>query len=724
MDGFGCIQIYLFVEAPKVAIAPESESQGDVHRTTALACFFDSSKQSLVSSIAKVRESGNAQRLRDTHATCYRFTRGSLLPLLQRNFKPDFTSRISCKLSPARPHFYAVPFTRLALPLPNSYISARTLPFPNTRTTRNTQSHKPPTMANNSSDSGHATTSSDSDSDRPRTPPPLAVAAPRSRANTARSFLTAPSKIPKLSTATSVSKVQAPVSPPRTPADRDTAPATLDWGSGGEWSALVGEIRKGAAEVVSEAVDDEDDDDEDGSPEEVSEEKEKSLSQSTMVSSGLFDDSEHTTAAPKRPFDYSQHKEVSDDDDDDDDEPLIVFEDIDQHKGEGEEEEVHGGVVLDAESFGATASQTSDLEQYDLHASSAFRERSTATESFDVLSDDEELPVVSVMKESEQRIVEQQGPQDTVKQETDLADADASQASASDSDMPTTSEPEQSGDTDPLERVGNDEQLLVASPSKVVDQHISKQQDLHETLPMQEMKLSDADVSRTSESDVSDMELPAAIIRGPFLNLMDREPTGEVHTTVSPGIVLQGLIRDTRPETIHFTLPHSSFSPDDLREGLWYAYNMLQVATTKLAMLELLDEETMSLTGADLRSWITLVDNSNPRAHAEPCISAIFEALSTAEMKAALEELVQSKRIVEAEVEKTQMSLLRKAVAKERQERIAVVPIKRAAHFDKECGSSSKKRRVSQEDNETALDAFLTAIMVLLIGVLYFCVRE
>lgn len=567
----------------------------------------------------------------------------------------------------------------------------------------------------NSSGSGHAT-SSDSDSDHPRTPPPPPppAAAPRGRANTARPFA-APSKIPKLSTA-SVSKVQAPVSPPRTPADRDTAPATLDWGSGGEWSALVGEVRKGAAEVVSEAFDD--DDDVDGPEVEVSEEKGKSLAQSTMLSSGLFDDSEHTTADAKRPLDYIQPKEVSDDD-----EPLIVFEDIDQQEGEGEEEEIHEGVVLEADSSDVTASQTSDSEQYDLHASSAFKERSTATESFGGLSDDEELPVVSVMTESEQRIVEQQGPQDTVKQETDLADADASQASASDSDMPTTPEPEQSGDTDPLEKVGNNEQLLVASPSKDVDQHISKQQDLHE-IAAQETGLSDADVSRTSESDVSDIELPTAIIRGPFLNLMDREPTAEVHTTISPGIVLQGLIRDTRPETIHFTLPHSSFSPDDLREGLWYAYDMLQVATIKLAMLELLDEETTSLTGADLRRWVAFVDNSNPHAHAEPCISAMFEFLSIAEMKAALEELVQSKRVVESEAEKTQMSLLRKAVAKERQERKAMVLPKRTADVGKEGGSSSKKRRVSQEDNETALDAFLTAIMVLLIGVLYLCVRE
>lgn len=294
---------------------------------------------------------------------------------------------------------------------------------------------------------------------------------------------------------------------------------------------LVGKIERGVAEVESEAVDD-DDDDIDGSPNEVSEDAQKLPSESAVAFSGLFDDFEHATADPERPFDYIQPKEVSDDD-----EPLIVFEDIDQQQGEGEEEEVHGGVVLHAESSDATASQTSYLEQYDLHASSAHKERFPAAEIFDGLSDDEELPVVSVMKESEQRIVEQQGPHDTVKQEADLADVNASQASASDSDIPTTSESEQSGDTDPLEKVGNDEQLLVASPSKGVDQHISKQRDLHE-IAAQGTGLSDADVSHTSDSEFSDVKLPAATIRGPFLNLMNRKPTAEVHATVSPGIVL------------------------------------------------------------------------------------------------------------------------------------------------------------------------------------------
>lgn len=472
----------------------------------------------------------------------------------------------------------------------------------------------------------------------------------------------------------------------------------------------MGEIRCGAAEVEGEVAED------DGSPVEVSEEKEEPLLQSTMVSSGLFDDFEHATADLKRPVDSILPKEVSDDD-----VPLIVFEDVDQQNDEGKEG-FHGGVLLEGGSSDSAASPSSDSEHFDMHTSSALRQQSTTSESFDGLSD-EELLVVSVMKESERHIPEQHDIHETAEQKTNFADADASQISGSDSDLDPAPIPKRSCDTDRLEEAGDDEHALVAPSSKGFNQHISKQQDLHEQAIL-ETAPSDADVSHTSDSDVSDMELPAAIMRGPFLNLMDRKSTAEDRSTVSPEIVLRGLIRDEHPETIHFTLPHSSFSPNDLRKGLQYAYSTLQAAISKLTMLEMLDNETTSMTGADLRRWIALADNSNPSAHAKPRLSVIFESLSIGEMRAALEELVQSRLVVEGEVEKTQMSLMRKAVAKERQEKTVMIPVKRVADFDKKGGGSSKKRRVSQEGDETVLDAFLTAIMVLLIGVLYLHICE
>jgi len=136
----------------------------------------------------------------------------------------------------------------------------------------------------------------------------------------------------------------------------------------------------------------------------------------------------------------------------------------------------------------------------------------------------------------------------------------------------------------------------------------------------------------------------------------------------------------------------------------------------------LLRDETTNMTGSDLRRWIALVDKSIPRTRTEPRVSVIFESLSVGEKKAALEELVQSRLVVEGEVEETRALLLRRILAKEFQERSAVTPVKRAAEFDNQGGS--KKRRLSKEDNETAFDDFLMLVMVVLVGALYLCVRD
>lgn len=514
-------------------------------------------------------------------------------------------------------------------------------------------------------------------------------------------------------------------------------------------------------------------DDDDVSLVEVGENVDSLLQQSAAASFGLFDDFEHSAPNSKQPFDSVEPKEVSDDDY----EPLIVFEDVDQQGGE-REEGAYRGVVLDEESSDGAASQSSDSEQFDLRTTRALRDHYSATESPSGACDDEHFPVVSILKDSEQRIVEELGPHNAPKQETDLSDANAAQTSGSEPDIHSTSNPSLSGDDNRLEESRDDEHHAFVSASEDVSQQISEPQVPHESV-MQETDLSDADVSHTSgsdsdiptapapnqsevtdhletssvneqqpvisasenvdqyneiedtglseadvsdtsDSDVSDMQLPPATIRGPCLNLIERE-----RATVPPEIVLRGLIRDARPEMIHFTLPHSLFSPDDLRKGLQYAYSMLQAANSKLVILELLEKDTTNMSGSDLRRWVALAGDSSPRIRTEARISVIFESLSIGEMKAALEELVQSRLVMEGEAEKTHMSLLRKMVAKEQRERSMVVPAKGAANFDKEEGDiSTKKRRVSEEDDETALDAFLTAIMALLMGALYLCFRE
>lgn len=609
---------------------------------------------------------------------------------------------------------------------------------------------------------------------------------------------------------------------------------------------------RGGSEVEDEAVDDGD-----VEPVEVSEDAKDLPLEEVMASSGLFGEFEGAKAHSEGAInDGIEPKEVSDDDYG----SLIVFEDGDQRDNGGEGEEAHGGAVLDGESFGGAGSLSSDSELFDIHGTSALRERYGAAESADGLSDDEVFPVVSVLEDSEQHIVEQHGLRDTAEektesseaytsqtsdsdseihatsgpehtndsdsfkqvndneelpvasaskdlgqhvleqpedlhetttQESDLSDIDTSQPSGSESDMHTTPATKQSDDTDSFEKVSDGEKLSVMSTPSDSDQHIFEQHDLHEhamqgsdlsasdafqssgsdsdidttsdpkqpgdtdrieklgneqyadvpspkdvgqqifeqknphETTIQETELSDTEVSHTSDSDVSDMQLPTTItIRGPFLNIAERGRTLERGATVSREMVLRGLIRDAHPEMIHFTLPHSMFSPDDLRNGLQYAYSMLQVATSKLAILALLDDETTNMTGSDLRRWVELADNLNLRNRSESRISVIFESLSIGEMKAALEELVQSRLVLEGEVEKAQMLLMGKVVAKERHEKSAVIPAKRAAELDQEGGISTKKRRVCEENNETALDAFLTAIMVVLISVLYLCVHE
>jgi hypothetical protein len=537
---------------------------------------------------------------------------------------------------------------------------------------------------------------------------------------------------------------------------------------------VVSDIKRSATKVEAEAVDDDDV----VSPVEVSKNADSLPQQSIVTSSGLFDDFERSTADLKQPFDSVAPREVSDDEY----ESLIVFEDVAQQDVEGEEE-ILGGAALDGGSSDGAASQSSDSEHFDLRTTRALREHYSVTESSDGVSDDEEFPVVSILIESEQHTIGQDGPLETAEQETDLSDAGAFQTFGSDSDIHTASAPKQSDVSERLKTsISDDGRYPVVSVSKDVDEHISEQQIRYETV-MQESDaseadtsqtsgtdsdihtspaskqsdvskclkalsydkehtiasvskdvdqhtdihdtgLSDADVFDTSDSDVSDMQLPPATIRAPFMSPTGRELTVEKRATIPPEIVLRGLICDAHPEMIHFTLPHSLFSPEDLRKGLQYAYSMLQAATSKLAMLELLEDETAKMHGSDLRRWIALVGDSSPRTRTEALISVVFESLSIGEMKAALEELVQSRLVVEGEVERIQMLLLRKSVVKEQQERSTVIPAKKSTDFDKEGDSSTKKRCVSEEGNETAFDAFLTAIMVVLIGALYLCVRE
>ena len=65
--------------------------------------------------------------------------------------------------------------------------------------------------------------------------------------------------------------------------------------------------------------------------------------------------------------------------------------------------------------------------------------------------------------------------------------------------------------------------------------------------------------------------------------------------------ILRSLIRGAHREMMYFTLPHERFSLDDLRQGLDYAFSMLQAAQSKLAILEVLHDDMPGLDAVQLR---------------------------------------------------------------------------------------------------------------------------
>ena len=62
-------------------------------------------------------------------------------------------------------------------------------------------------------------------------------------------------------------------------------------------------------------------------------------------------------------------------------------------------------------------------------------------------------------------------------------------------------------------------------------------------------------------------------------------------------------------------------------------------------------------------------------------------------------------------------------VAKERQERHATPSVKTTVGLDDKIEHSTNERLVSADD-DMAFDTFVTAVMVVLIGALYSCIRE
>jgi hypothetical protein len=123
--------------------------------------------------------------------------------------------------------------------------------------------------------------------------------------------------------------------------------------------------------------------------------------------------------------------------------------------------------------------------------------------------------------------------------------------------------------------------------------------------------------------------------------------------------VLRGLIRGAHREMMYFTLPHERFSLNDLRQGLDYAFGMLQAAQSKLAILEVL-HDMPDLDAVQLRSWMTQIDHLDSQTRREPRMFVVFESLSSGEIRVALAEVVQSRLIVEDEVRQTKTLLTKR----------------------------------------------------------------
>jgi hypothetical protein len=577
--------------------------------------------------------------------------------------------------------------------------------------------------------------SSGSDSDHPHTPSP---AAPHIRAN-ADGPCTAPSKIPKMSTAATHPLSH---SQPATPMDSSAASLSLNWG-GVEWSILAEEVERKSTEMLPDQADDgvlskEDPTSErDGGQITTSD---AALVQSPTKFSGSFSDYGcASTYDAEHAHEPSQSKEPSDEANESVAPDLRVV-----HQPSSAPEVLHAAAIPETELSDTDASHASESDESSTQESAdqllcGPKDYDTATMPEVELSD----PDTSSSSDSTES-VEQDIPQLTFEPkssnaatmlETEVSDTDVSHDSDSgesvtqevsqpnigprDSDAATIPERElMNTDASPGSRSGE------SATKDIIQPTFEPEPKDPDTTTMLETELSDTDASNESDSDVSIMQLPTVRIRGPFLNIAMQDRAVKSNFGPSPQTILRGLIRDAHREMMYFTLPHSQFSLNDLRQGLDFAYSMLQAVTCKLAILNSLQDvnDANHMSAADLRRWIAHVDHLDPQTRHEPRILAIFESLSAGELKTALAELVQSRIIVEDEVKQARASLMDLVNAREEKLSVATSAVDVAVH-DKGLGGCSTLCAFLDAE-EPSWDALLTVVMVALFGALYISVRE
>jgi hypothetical protein len=218
--------------------------------------------------------------------------------------------------------------------------------------------------------------------------------------------------------------------------------------------------------------------------------------------------------------------------------------------------------------------------------------------------------------------------------------------------------------------------------------------------------------SHTEHLAATTIRSPAGTARGTKQKANTDSPSSQIR--------LRGLIRGAHRGMKYLTLSHEGFSLDDLRQGLGFAFSMLQAAHSKLAILAVLHDMT-DLSAASLRSWMIQIDHIHPQTRHEPRMFVMFESLSSGEIRVALAEVVQSRLIVEDEVKQMGMSLTKRLAelesnAKSLRSVVAWVESLQNEHAGTAEGLLG--------ENEAEWDAILTAVMPVMVVGFYLCVRE
>jgi len=224
--------------------------------------------------------------------------------------------------------------------------------------------------------------------------------------------------------------------------------------------------------------------------------------------------------------------------------------------------------------------------------------------------------------------------------------------------------------------------------------------------------------TENTELATSQVKMPLTTASKPVDSNAETTTSTETTEVPSPQTILRGLIRGAHREMLYFTLSHERFSLNDIREGLDYAFGMLQAAQSKLAILTILHDDMTDASAVDLRSWLTQLDHlDRPTTR----IFVMFESLSSGEIRVALAEVVQSRLIVEDEVKRTK-ALLTKRLTELESNKWAWL----GAAGD--CVDSLQNEFAGTAggllgENEAEWDVVFTAVMTVVIGALYFCVR-